>query len=130
QAGLPVYGVFIYAGSFGDGINRSVSAPGLGVLACSSEVPGAVADPKDACGFAARRARILAAEAEAGRLREILGEQEAQELLRAARHRWGHHFYGGGEVSPLRGALVVWGLGFDDLAVISKHDTSTQANDL
>jgi fatty acid synthase len=35
----------------------------------------------------------------------------------------------GGQSSPLGTALAVHGLGADDIAVVSKHDTSTRAND-
>ncbi len=69
--GLPVYGVVAYAGSFGDGINRSIPAPGIGSLAAAI----------------------------------------------------------GGQRSPLARALGRLGLKADDIAVVSKHDTSTAAND-
>lgn len=36
RMGLPVVGVVGYAGSFGDGIQKSVPAPGLGILACAA----------------------------------------------------------------------------------------------
>lgn len=35
QMGLPVYGVVGYCGSFGDGIHKSIPAPGMGALACA-----------------------------------------------------------------------------------------------
>ena len=69
--GLPVYGVLGYAASFGDGINRSIPAPGIGSLA------------------------------------SVIG----------------------GQRSPLGKALTRLGLAADDIALVSKHDTSTQAND-
>jgi fatty acid synthase len=64
--------VLAWAGSFGDGLHRSIPAPGLGLVAA-------------ACG---------------------------------------------GAQSPLGRALVEHGLSADDIAVVYKHDTSTQANDL
>jgi len=69
--GLPVYGVLAWASSFGDGINRSIPAPGIGALAAAL----------------------------------------------------------GGARSPLARALRRLGLSADDIALVSKHDTSTQAND-
>ncbi|MCC6620734.1 MAG: DUF1729 domain-containing protein [Deltaproteobacteria bacterium] len=69
--GLPVYGVVAYAASFGDGINRSIPAPGIGSLAAAI----------------------------------------------------------GGRRSPLARALGKLGLTADDVALVSKHDTSTAAND-
>ncbi len=71
RLGLPVRAVVAYAGSFGDGVQTSIPAPGLGTLA-------------------------------------------------AAR---------GGPDSPLASALRAHGLTVDDIAVVSKHDTSTLAND-
>ncbi|MCB9641763.1 MAG: DUF1729 domain-containing protein [Myxococcales bacterium] len=35
QMGLPIYGVVGYSGSFGDGIHKSIPAPGMGALACA-----------------------------------------------------------------------------------------------
>ena len=70
--GLPVLGVIAYSGSFGDGIHRSIPAPGRGLLG-------------SACG---------------------------------------------GEESPLGQALRRHGLSADDIGVVYKHDTSTNANDL
>src|SRR5436190_1705952 len=36
---------------------------------------------------------------------------------------------GNPEISPIRGALAVWGLTVDDISVVSFHGTSTKAND-
>lgn len=69
--GLPVRGVVAWAGSFSDGINTSIPAPGLGLVA-------------------------------------------------AAR---------GGTGSPLARRLAQLGIRADDIGVVSKHDTSTPAND-
>ena len=69
--GLPVRAVVAYAASFGDGINASIPAPGMGMLACAR----------------------------------------------------------GGPESPLAQALARLGLTADDIAVVSKHDTSTELND-
>jgi len=71
KMGLPVLGVVAYAGSFGDGIQKSVPAPGMGALAC------------------------------------VLG----------------------GDSSPMAHALKKFNLTTDDIALVYKHDTSTNAND-
>jgi enoyl reductase-like protein/3-oxoacyl-ACP reductase-like protein/acyl dehydratase len=71
RMGLPVFGVVAYAGSFADGVHRSIPAPGQGVLAAAS----------------------------------------------------------GGAESPLGRALADFALTADDIALVSKHDTSTGAND-
>lgn len=58
----------------------------------------------------------------------------ARELARsaaAARRRWGNQFHvGEPSVAPLRGALAVWGLTVDDIAVASFHGTGTKLNDV
>ena len=71
KLGLPVRGVLAYAGSFADGVQASIPAPGMGVLAAAL----------------------------------------------------------GGADSPLACALARHGLTADDIAVVSKHDTSTELND-
>ena len=71
KLGLPVRGVLAYAGSFADGVQASIPAPGMGVLAAAL----------------------------------------------------------GGADSPLARALARHGLSADDIAVVSKHDTSTEMND-
>ena len=71
ELGLPVLGVLAYAGSFGDGLHRSIPAPGLGALAAGL----------------------------------------------------------GGRNGPLGQSLTRWGLSADDIALVYKHDTSTNAND-
>ncbi|MCK9249743.1 MAG: DUF1729 domain-containing protein [Solirubrobacteraceae bacterium] len=69
--GLPVRGVLAYAGTFADGLQRSIPAPGLGVLGAAT----------------------------------------------------------GGPDSPLGRGLAALGLTADDVALVSKHDTSTEMND-
>lgn len=90
KMGLPVYGVLGYAASFGDGINRSIPAPGIGSLGA------------------------------------VLGGHRGQPSGPS-----GHGQPSGpsGQRSPLGKALARLGLTADDIAVVSKHDTSTQAND-
>lgn len=72
RLGLPVLGVLAYGGTFGDGLHRSIPAPGLGLVAAAQ----------------------------------------------------------GGVSSPLGSALASFGLTADDIGVVYKHDTSTNANDL
>lgn len=129
KMGLPVYGIVAYAGSSGDGLQRSVPAPGQGALVCATEVPSTGPRGK-ACDFAERRARIKDLLARRGELAAMFGADEADRLIAAARKELAHDFFRGkAEVAPLRGALAVFGLEADDVGVVSKHDSSTQAND-
>ena len=69
-------------------------------------------------------------EDEIGQLIGML-EQQAQRKAKAAYSVWGGAFFvGNPEISPLRGALAVWGLHPDDIAVASMHGTGTHANDI
>ena len=59
----------------------------------------------------------------------MVGQMESKKR-KAAYSTWGNGFYKNLPfVAPLRGALSVWGLGVDDIAVGSFHGTSTTAND-
>jgi 3-oxoacyl-ACP reductase-like protein/enoyl reductase-like protein/acyl dehydratase len=71
ELGLPIYGILAYTGSFGDGIQVSIPAPGMGALSAAS----------------------------------------------------------GGIESPIGKALAQYDLTTDDIALVYKHDTSTNAND-
>jgi len=56
--------------------------------------------------------------------------REYQRRMQAAQSMWGNDFYVyDPEIAPLRGSLAVWGLGIDDLEVVSFHGTGTMAND-
>ena len=138
KLGLPVYGVVGYAGTSGDGLQKSVPAPGQGALSLAAEhradaFDSASDSPSDsgACDLAGRRAAIAAATARKGELARVLGEAQAEAIVRDVRRREGHTFFvGRDDISPLRGALAVLGLTADDVGLASKHDSSTQANDL
>ncbi|KAJ1958609.1 fatty acid synthase alpha subunit Lsd1 [Linderina pennispora] len=55
---------------------------------------------------------------------------EADKRKKEARDAWGNEFWvGNPHISPIRGALAVWGLTVDDIGVASFHGTSTQIND-
>ena len=58
-------------------------------------------------------------------------QEEARKSAKYAVRRWGNEFYrSDSSISPLRGALAVWGLNVDDITVASFHGTSTKANDV
>jgi fatty acid synthase subunit alpha len=80
---------------------------------CTSISDRSVPDPE---GYAAKcRSEILA---DAGR------------ATQEARNTYGNQFWKHDDsISPLRGALAVWGLTIDDLSVASLHGTSTKQND-
>lgn len=57
-------------------------------------------------------------------------ESDAQRSFKEAQNTYGNEFWKhDNSISPLRGALAVWGLTIDDLSVASLHGTSTKKND-
>lgn len=128
--GLPVYGVVAMATSHSDGINASVPAPGQGVLSVAAEGAIGAERREGACQFDARREAIAKLRAERESLARAMGEAMAERVVREGCAHLAHSFYRDDPaVSPLRGALAVFGLVADDVAFVSKHDTSTHAND-
>jgi fatty acid synthase subunit beta len=62
--------------------------------------------------------------------RTRVSEQVHEQRVKSAKQMWGNdYFKRHPEIAPLRGALSVWGLGVDDIAVASFHGTGTKAND-
>jgi fatty acid synthase subunit alpha len=56
---------------------------------------------------------------------------DAARARRDAQNMYGNQFWKHDDsISPLRGALAVWGLTVDDLSVASLHGTSTKLNDI
>lgn len=57
-------------------------------------------------------------------------ECRAHAMKKSAYTRWVHEFYQNeASISPLRGALAVWGLTPNDVGIASFHGTGTKAND-
>jgi enoyl reductase-like protein/3-oxoacyl-ACP reductase-like protein len=132
RMGLPIYAVVALARSYGDGIHRSIPAPGPGVMAVAAERLAREGEATAAalCDLATRTASWEHFAARLPELTATLGEERATEIARSERRRLFHDFAAGDErVSPLRRALATFGLGPDDVAAAWKHDTSTDAND-
>jgi 3-oxoacyl-(acyl-carrier-protein) synthase len=128
--GLPVYGIVAYAASHSDGINASVPAPGQGILGAAAETREGEALRANACQFDARRSEIARLDAERAKLEALLGAEPAERAIAQSRAHLAHTFaQRNPAISPLRAALGVFGLSADDVAFVSKHDTSTNAND-
>ncbi len=123
-AGLPVWGLIAHASSHGDGLQVSVPAPGEGVLA----VAGPTGVPLET--LAARREKIAEIARQRPKLRAMFGDAQSARIIDDAQRRYGHEFWREAGAAPLAGALAVFGLGADDVAFVSKHDTSTAMNDV
>ena len=60
----------------------------------------------------------------------VLPLADKQLQIKQAQSLWGHQFFiNHPAISPIRGALAVWGLSADDIDVVSFHGTGTKAND-
>ncbi|MBL8600390.1 MAG: DUF1729 domain-containing protein [Myxococcales bacterium] len=131
KMGLPIYAAVALARSYGDGIHRSIPAPGPGVMAVAAEhAPEGHEVAAARCALSHRVAQFERTRGQLDALRGALGADTVDGLIAAERGRHFHHFAEGDlSVSPMRRALAVFGLGPDDVAAAWKHDTSTDAND-
>ncbi|KAI3331981.1 putative fatty acid synthase alpha subunit FasA [Xylariaceae sp. AK1471] len=145
QMGLPIYAIVAYTQLAGDGVGRSVPAPGQGILTAARETHAASQSPL--LDFHYRRSRLEQefAMIEEWRLSQYAGTLHAgaqdaahDEMIESvvacrksdAQWRWnGDIRQLNPSISPMRAALAAWGLTIDDIGVASFHGTSTKAND-
>jgi fatty acid synthase subunit alpha len=149
--GLPIRGIVALTHMASDGIGRSVPSPGKGMLTIATEKRGTGKFASPLLDISHRRRRL------SHRLRQIkekhdmelawLKQQQSKQTEYAeqcrneiqadarrasqeAKNTYGNQFWKHDDsISPLRGALAVWGLTIDDLNVASLHGTSTKQND-
>ncbi|KAI2471355.1 putative 3-oxoacyl-synthase [Annulohypoxylon bovei var. microspora] len=140
ELGLPIRSIVAHVQTASDGTGRSVPAPGKGIMVNVRESPSLGSSPLLDIGY---RRRLLEHALKSIRERqELFGPlSESDELVdeaqlaaqreeREARRRFGNAFWThDARVSPLRGALAVWGLTADDVGVVSLHGTSTDLNE-
>ncbi|TLD11451.1 hypothetical protein PspLS_11925 [Pyricularia sp. CBS 133598] len=154
ELGLPIHGIIAFTHTASDGIGRSLPAPGKGVLTSAAEIQTTRADPQSRrmLDLDYRRRQLEASLSRISRdQREELclidqsdlsasdqAQLSAELTMRAeAAAQSVRQFYCSREfyandktVSPMRGALAVWGLTIDDVAVASLHGTSTVMGDI
>ncbi|KAI5863026.1 putative 3-oxoacyl-synthase [Durotheca rogersii] len=147
ELGLPVRAVVAHVQTASDGVGRSVPAPGKGIMVNVREDPSAARGPSPLLDIGYRRRLLERALASIREHRELLSAPDAPEPSpsgsldeeaelasrreeREARRRFGNGFWThDARISPLRGALAVWGLTADDIGVASLHGTSTVLNE-
>ncbi|KAJ3255887.1 3-oxoacyl-[acyl-carrier-protein] synthase [Boothiomyces macroporosus] len=155
EMGCPIYGVVALTNTAMDKEGRSVPAPGQGILSTAREFNQGLLSPRLDLSYrqrqlAYRRKQIgewLAHEHQLvedmaktlpdktmvdefirSRTEQLKREAERQEA--EAMDTWGAGFYKNDtSIAPLRGALAGYGLGIDDVGIVSFHGTSTVAND-
>ncbi|KAL2132505.1 hypothetical protein VTI74DRAFT_3724 [Chaetomium olivicolor] len=158
--GLPIRGVIALTHMASDGIGRSVPSPGKGILTIARENrSGKFCSPLLDINHRRRQLSVRLRQIEEKReselawLRERLQHEpqdttrpspaeyaeqcrieihnEARRAQQDAKNMYGNQFWKhDASISPLRGALAVWGLTIDDLSVASLHGTSTRQNDV
>lgn len=139
KMGVPIYGVVGMTATASDKIGKSLPAPGKGVLTTARESQHKPRFGSSKLNIAYRKRqlqrRVLEVESWAegelamGADQDLTRELAASQLERAKMH-WGTAFYKSDpNIAPIRGALSVFGLTIDDLAVASCHGTSTKANE-
>ncbi|KAF7715224.1 Fatty acid synthase alpha subunit [Penicillium ucsense] len=156
--GLPIQGIVAWVGTASDKIGRSVPAPGQGILTNAREQPGG-RFPSPLLDVRYRKRRLAARFAqiqesidlevqsmskelsdEAGAIPDAHREeyehhlsfvrQEAERQRKEALNLFGNDFWKNQDsISPIRGALAVFGLNVDDLDFVTLHGTSTVMND-
>ncbi|KAI2791870.1 Fatty acid synthase subunit alpha [Penicillium oxalicum] len=156
--GLPIQGIIAWVGTASDKIGRSVPAPGQGILTNAREQP-ASRFPSPLLDLQYRKRRLAARfvqiqesidlEIESMSAQLSNGEgvipnahmeeyehhlnfvrQEAERQRKEALDMFGNDFWKNqSSISPIRGALAVFGLTIDDLDFVTMHGTSTVMND-
>ncbi|KAI1205461.1 putative 3-oxoacyl-synthase [Annulohypoxylon truncatum] len=143
ELGLPIRSIVAHVQTASDGTGRSVPAPGKGIMVNVRESASLGSSPLLDIDY---RRRLLEHSLKSIRERQdlfnpssssnpnddLLNETKlaAQREEREARRRFGNAFYTHDtRISPLRGALAVWGLTADDIGVVSLHGTSTELNE-
>eukprot|EP01127_Copromyxa_protea_P004216 TRINITY_DN14111_c0_g1_i1.p1 TRINITY_DN14111_c0_g1~~TRINITY_DN14111_c0_g1_i1.p1 ORF type:complete len:3881 (+),score=986.19 TRINITY_DN14111_c0_g1_i1:27-11669(+) len=158
RMGCPIYGIVALTNTATDKEGRSVPAPGQGILTTAKSIRGGsttrprILDAeyrntqlqkslKQIKSWFQEEVQELDAEAQtiadasereafvSSRSKDI--EIEASMRERTERRLWGSDFWRQDpRISPIEGALSVFGLTIDDINVASFHGTGTKANDL
>jgi fatty acid synthase subunit beta len=148
--GVPIFGIVALTNTATDKVGRSIPAPGRGLLTTAKESKNTGIPTNLLLDIKYRKRQLeferetikrwkeheiellnMSAESpEIAKQNILFVEQQAERREKVALAMWGNEFYVGNHgISPIRGALAVWGLTLDDLGVASFHGTGTKAND-
>ncbi|KAM7186221.1 hypothetical protein V8F20_011491 [Naviculisporaceae sp. PSN 640] len=154
EMGLPIRGIIALSHTASDKIGRSVPSPGKGILTIAAEKRSHSTPLSPLLDITHRRRQLttrlrqikekrdmelawlssstppssVSSEIHASLLSQIRSSFATSTAL--AKTQYSHKFWTTDpSISPLRGALAVWGLTIDDLSVASLHGTSTSKND-
>lgn len=150
EMGLPIYGVVALTHMAADKVGRSVLAPGRGILTAAKQPAGPVTGPVLSLMAPTLRSRLLrdaldaiddrtARQVEAAQGSDGGAEPDWVPAVQAAaavekkavRKALGQEYWRNNpDVSPLVGALSVFGLTIDDISFASLHGTATKLKDV
>lgn len=157
EMGCPIYGIIALTNTATDKEGRSIPAPGQGILTTARSLRPKKFKPRildlqyrherlmqallDVDKWLAEEIRSLEAEAlqieDSGDRRDFVASRTKDIEIEGARRvgseklMWGMEFWKQDpRISPIEGALAVFGLTIDDVGVASFHGTGTKANDL
>lgn len=153
KMGLPIRAVIALTHTASDQIGRSVPAPGKGLLSIAAEKPAMFPSPLLDMSYRRRQLEHRLRQINETAAMELAWvEDQASATLqdpqvvsewrtratqmtdcaiKDAQFALGNDFWrNDASISPLRGALAVWGLTVDDINVASLHGTSTKKNDV
>jgi fatty acid synthase subunit alpha len=118
KMGLPIFGICAHTHTACDKQGRSVPAPGKGILTSVAEPEGEHYD----VSFEKRKTEFENC------IKNIPLDNNNNELITTLKNHYFHDFWKN-KMSPLRGALTMWGLTADNITAVSYHGTSTKGND-
>ena len=141
KLGLPIYAVIAHTQMAGDGIGRSVPAPGQGVLTAARESSNASNSPLLDFEFRKMQLSSIMSDAEGLRQKKLAMAPSTKQMIetinqssdlqiRELQNMWSNDIrVQNPDISPIKAALATWSLTIDDIGVVSLHGTSTKAND-
>ncbi|KAM4065476.1 fatty acid synthase subunit alpha [Hirsutella rhossiliensis] len=158
QMGLPIHCVVALTRTAMDKAGRSIPAPGRGLIGAAAQKQAKYDSPLMSMAYRRRALRLRMQQAAEMRELHLSymdddiaqlkrqgyvfddGEYRQQRLAsiendakrdhKESLNLYGNQFwYHDSRISPIRGALAVWGLTVDDIDVVSFHGTSTKANE-
>jgi 3-oxoacyl-(acyl-carrier-protein) synthase len=143
EMGVPIYAILAHVATATDKEGRSVPSPGQGILTTAREKSNPfftkIMDlnfrksefENDYQQILKWKENMLGKEKEINAMNSFEVNYLFEQKVRKSQWNWCNDFYvNNPHISPLRGALAVYGLTVDDIDLASFHGTGTTANDL
>eukprot|EP01138_Halocafeteria_seosinensis_P008004 gb/GECG01008178.1/.p1 GENE.gb/GECG01008178.1/~~gb/GECG01008178.1/.p1 ORF type:complete len:4308 (+),score=574.12 gb/GECG01008178.1/:1-12924(+) len=130
--GCPIYAVIAHSATATDKIGRSVPAPGEGILTTARQYHSGKESPLLDLGFRSKQLQNAFSHIDRqANQHGFAGDALKESLRRSAQRQWAHDLHlRDNTISPIQGALSMFGLSANDITLASFHGTGTKANDL